>query len=62
MGKIEGMLPIREVSRLLGVHPNTVRRWGAKGIIREYRQPGGHRRIRVEDVTAILLDSKPGGR
>jgi excisionase family DNA binding protein len=51
------MLTIREASRLLSVHSNTLRRWAAKGFIKEYRiGPGGHRRFKAEDVAALILE------
>jgi len=31
------LLTVREVARLLHVHPNTLRRWSNKGRIRAYR-------------------------
>ena len=31
------MLTLREVSQLLHVHPNTIRRWVDQGIIKAYR-------------------------
>ncbi len=50
------MLTISEASRLLNVHSNTLRRWGARGLIREYRiGPGGHRRFKAEDIAALIL-------
>ncbi len=51
------MLTIREASRLLSVHNNTLRRWAAQGLIKEYRiGPGGHRRFKTEDVAALILE------
>ena len=35
--KVGSMLTIAEVSRLLNVHPSTLRRWSNKGIIKTYR-------------------------
>jgi excisionase family DNA binding protein len=50
------MLTIREAARLLNIHSNTLRRWGAKGLIKEYRiGPGSHRRFKAEDVAALIL-------
>lgn len=49
------MLTVREVARLLHVHPNTLRRWSDRGIIRAYRiTQRGDRRFRPEDVTGLL--------
>jgi excisionase family DNA binding protein len=51
------MLTIREACRLLNVHENTLRRWGALGLIKEYRiGVAQQRRFRAEDVTAFAID------
>lgn len=51
------MLPIGQACRLLNVHANTLRRWSAKGLIREYRiGPGKHRRFRADEITALILE------
>ena len=49
------MLTIREVARLLHVHPNTLRRWSNKGIIRAYRiTERGDRRYKREEIARFL--------
>jgi len=35
-GHASNMLTVREVAELLHVHPNTLRRWSNKGVIRAY--------------------------
>lgn len=51
------MLTIREASRLLNVHSNTLRRWSEQGIIRAYRiGPRGDRRFKKEEVAALLIE------
>ncbi len=41
----KAMLTPRQVADLLGLHPNTVRRWSKKGILKSYRiSPRGDRR------------------
>jgi len=51
------MLTVREVSRLLHVHSNTLRRWSDQGIIKAYRiGPRGDRRFRPEDIAVLLLE------
>ena len=51
------MLTIREASRLLNVHSNTLRRWAEQGIVKAYRVgPRGDRRFRREDISALLME------
>ena len=51
------LLTTKQVARLLHIHPNTVRRWSNKGILKSYRiSKRGDRRFRKEDV-AILCKS-----
>jgi len=51
------MLTTRDVAQLLGLHPNTVRHWNKKGILKSYRiTHRGDRRFRREDVDAFLKD------
>lgn len=48
------LLPIREVVRLTGVNPVTLRAWERRyGLIRPLRTEGGHRLYSLEDVTTI---------
>jgi len=57
------MLTIREASRLLNVHSNTLRRWSEQGIIRAYRiGPRGDRRFKKDEVTALLMERTRGTR
>ncbi len=52
------MLTINEVARILRVHPNSLRRWGAQGLIKVYRVGNrGDRRFRPEDVARFLESS-----
>jgi len=56
-----GMLTVREVSQLLHVHSNTLRRWSDQGIIKAYRiGPRGDRRFRAEDIAVLLLEDNKG--
>src|ERR1700741_2862431 len=43
-----------EVSRLLHVNPRSVINWIEQSLLASYRTPGGHRRIRREDLLAFL--------
>ena len=51
------MLTVKEVARLLHIHPNTLRRWSNKGRITAYRiTPRGDRRFRREEITRFLAE------
>jgi excisionase family DNA binding protein len=55
MMQMNNMLTIREVSQLLHIHPNTLRRWCDSGRIKAYRiTTRGDRRFRREDIAAFL--------
>jgi len=51
------MLTVREVARLLHVHPNTLRRWSNRGRIRTHRiTPRDDRRFKREEITRFLAE------
>ena len=58
MGKDESgddLITIREASRLLNVHSNTLRGWTRQGVLRAHRiNARGDRRFRREDIRALL--------
>jgi len=57
---LSGMLTIREVARLLHVHPNTLRRWSNAGRIKAYHiNQRGDRRFKREEI-AHFLDELDG--
>ena len=47
-------LSLQEASRMLGVHPSTLRQWADAGKIHTVRTPGAHRRFAETDVRALL--------
>ncbi len=52
------LLTVGQVARLLHLHPNTVRRWSNKGILRSYCICGrGDRRFKKEDINQLLFES-----
>ena len=56
---LESMLTITEVSLLLNVHPNTLRRWSDNGIIKVYRIGlRGDRRFKQDDVNSFLAEHR----
>jgi len=51
------MLTVREVARLLHIHPNTLRRWSDRGRIRAYRITNrGDRRFKRGDIARFLAE------
>jgi len=59
--EIEPMLTIREVTQLLHIHSNTLRRWSDAGIIKAYRiTRRGDRRFRREDIARFLAELNAG--
>jgi excisionase family DNA binding protein len=52
----EQWLSLSEASALLGVHPNTLRRWSDAGQVPCFRTPGGHRRFKVHELRAWMGD------
>jgi excisionase family DNA binding protein len=56
----ERMLTVTEVSELLHIHPNTLRRWSEQGIIMAYRiTPRGDRRFKQGDIDKFLGELNP---
>jgi excisionase family DNA binding protein len=50
---------VHAAAEILGVAPNTVRKWGAAGKIPEYRHPAnGYRLYKREELEAFLRQIK----
>ncbi len=45
-----------EISQLCGVNPTTVQNWVKGNKLRAFQTPGGHRRIRREDLIAFMKE------
>src|SRR5438552_9642495 len=52
--KAKTIYTTHEVSRLLQVNPRSVINWIEQSLLPSYRTPGGHRRIRHDDLLAFL--------
>lgn len=60
---VERLLTLKEACRILGIHPNTLRRWEKEGKIRVVRTPKGRRRIPESEVNRLVgADAKQGQR
>lgn len=54
---MDELLTVREVARLLHVHPNTLRRWSNDGKIQAYRIAArGDRRFKREEIERFLAE------
>ncbi len=53
------MYTMEEASKMLGVHPNTHRRWENQGKITSSRTTGEHRRFSIEALSSIKSDIQP---
>ncbi len=56
------IISTRAVAEVLGVSEATVKRWSDAGTLRCFRTPGGHRKFRLRDVKAFLLDNEDAVR
>jgi excisionase family DNA binding protein len=55
-------LSLGPASRMLGVDPDTLRRWADEGRIDVYTTPGGHRRFERRAIDRLASSRRPGRR
>ena len=55
------ILTTREAAGLLGIAVSTAQQWIENGVLPAWKTPGGHRRVRLSDVSALLRERKGAG-
>ena len=55
------ILTTREAARLLGIAVSTAQQWLENGVLPAWKTPGGHRRVRLSDVSALLRERSSMG-
>jgi excisionase family DNA binding protein len=53
-------LPLGQASRLLGVDPDTLRRWADEGRVPAFTTPGGHRRFERRALERLMAARRTG--
>ena len=60
--KSKPLMTVSEVAHRLNVHPNTLRRWSAQGIIKSYQiGPRGDRRFSQDEISRFLTELRIHG-
>ena len=54
-------LPLGQASRLLGVDPDTLRRWADEGRVPAFTTLGGHRRFERRALERLVATRRTGG-
>jgi excisionase family DNA binding protein len=55
-------LSLGPASRIVGVDPDTLRRWADAGRVRAFSTPGGHRRFSRADLDRVVVGRRPVSR
>lgn len=53
--KTDGWLALGPASRVVGVDPDTLRRWADEGRVEVFTTPGGHRRFQRESLERLIV-------
>lgn len=62
VGATMDWLSLGPASRLVGVDPDTLRRWADAGRVRAFSTPGGHRRFSRADLDQVVAGRQPASR
>lgn len=54
------MLTVSQAAHVLGVHPNTLRKWDRLGQLKSGRLPSGHRRYPAAEIERIKSEIESG--
>ena len=60
-GGDDPILTTREAAKLLGIAVSTAQQWIENGALPAWKTPGGHRRVRLSDVSALLRERAGAG-
>ncbi|WP_083906079.1 MerR family DNA-binding transcriptional regulator [Desulfurispora thermophila] len=55
------LLTISKAAKKLGVHPNSLRNWEKRGLIKPVRLPGGQRRYSMDELNRLLVSGQLSG-
>jgi predicted site-specific integrase-resolvase len=55
------LLTISKAAKRLGVHPNSLRNWEKRGLIKPVRLPGGQRRYSMDELNRLLSSGQLPG-
>ena len=50
------ILTTRQAAKLLGIAVSTAQQWIENGVLAAWKTPGGHRRVRLSDVSTLLRE------